>query len=76
MSQKPLIRVGPEDVGHRVTLRYFLAEPTTTASASDVVGVLLSWPDSPTGDLLVEDRHGTHRTVPRDRLIAARRVGG
>ena len=40
MSQKPLIRVGPADIGHRVTLRYFLAEPTTTASASDVVGVL------------------------------------
>ena len=76
MSQKPLIRVGPEDVGHRVTLRFILAEPTHAASASDVVGVLLSWPDSPTGDLLVEDRHGARRTVPRDRLIAARRVGG
>ena len=76
MSQKPLIRVGPVDVGHRVTLRYFLAEPTTTASASDVVGVLLSWPDSPTGDLFVEDRHGAQHSVPRDRLIAARRVGG
>jgi hypothetical protein len=76
MSQKPLIRVGPEDVGHRVTLRYFLAEPTLAASASDVVGVLLSWPDSPTGDLLVEDRHGARRAVPHDRLIAARRVGG
>ena len=76
MSQKPLIRVGPEDVGHRVTLRYFLAEPTQAASASDVVGVLLSWPDSPAGDLLIEDRHGAQRSVPRDRLIAARRVGG
>jgi hypothetical protein len=76
MSQKPLIRVGPEDVGHRVTLRYFLVESTETASASDVVGTLVSWPDSPTGDLLVEDRHGARRAVPRDRLIAARRVGG
>ena len=76
MSQKELIRVGPEDVGHRVTLRYFLAEPTQAASASDVVGVLISWPDSPTGDLLVEDRHGAQCSVPRDRLIAARRVGG
>ena len=76
MSQKPLIRVGPADVGYRVTLRYFLPEPTEAASASDVVGVLVSWPDSPTGDLLVEDRHGAQRAVPRDRLIAARRVGG
>ena len=76
MSQKPLIRVGPEDVGHCVTLRFFLAEPTDTASASDVVGVLLSWPDSPAGDLIVEDRHGAQRAVPRDQLIAARRVGG
>jgi hypothetical protein len=76
MSQKPLIRVGPEDVGHRVTLRFFLAEPNETASASDAVGVLLSWPDSPTGELIVEDRHGAQRSVPRDRLIAARRVGG
>ena len=60
--------LGPRDVGHRVVVRYLLAEPEPGASATDVLGRLVAYD---AGGLEVETDDGTRVRVPTARVVAA-----
>ena len=63
------VRIGPSDVGSRVTVRHALPDPGDGPSTSDVVGVLESWTD---GVLAVRRRDGTLTEVDEVALVAAK----
>lgn len=68
------VRVSPDDVGARVSVRYRIdpSEPDAGGPAhTDAVGELLSWQD---GQLRIVKRDGDVVTVAEDRLVAGRRV--
>lgn len=69
MRARLAVRISPEDVGSRVTVRARHHGPE--AAAADVVGVLRGWED---GVLTIERRDGTTRTVAQDDLLAGRVV--
>lgn len=65
-----VVRVGPADVGRRVTLRFRRPDAAPGEPAhSDAVGRLLSWQD---GVAVVERRDGRRTEIPVDALVAAR----
>lgn len=66
------VRITPDDVGQRVTVRYRIDADEGRPQHSDVVGMLRRWAD---GTLTVENRHGDPVTVAEDRLVAGRVVG-
>jgi hypothetical protein len=45
-----VVRLGPQDVGSRVMIRRRIDGPVPL---SDVVGLLLRWPDGPEGDVVI-----------------------
>lgn len=61
------VRIGPADVGRRVTVRHRIED----GRLSDVVGVLRSWAD---GVLRVERRSGEVADVPEADVVAAKVV--
>lgn len=63
------VRIGPDDVGRRVTVRARYHGPDATAV--DAVGTLLAWND---GVLTIARRDGSSTTVAEHDLIAARVV--
>jgi N-acetylglutamate synthase len=65
------VPLGARDVGHRVVVRYLLAEPEPGASATDVLGRLVGYD---AGGLEVETDDGTRVRVPTARVVAARPV--
>lgn len=71
MRARGVVRITPDDVGARVTVRYRIAHGAGEPSMTDVVGVLRSWAG---GTLLVQRRDGTVVTVPESALVAARKV--
>lgn len=69
------VRITPDDVGSRVTVRHALhGDPT--ASLTDVVGTLLSWEPAagPDAVLRIERRDGTTVAVPLPDIVAAKVV--
>jgi ribosomal protein S18 acetylase RimI-like enzyme len=65
-----VVRIGPADVGRRVTVRHRLDATTLT----DVVGILRSWNGGATGELVVERRDGRQTRVAADVIVAAKVV--
>ncbi len=63
-----VVRITPEDVGSRVTVRHRLPAGEE-ASFSDVVGVLESWAD---GMLRLRRRDGSVTTIAEDALVAGK----
>ena len=60
------VRVGPDDVGHRVVVRHQLPD----GRYSDLLGELLAWD----AEVVVRDRHGVEHTVRRGAVALAKRV--
>lgn len=69
MRARLTVRITPDDVGRRVTVRAVWHGPE--AASHDVVGVLESWRD---GQLHITTRDGERRTVAEADLLAARTV--
>lgn len=67
-----VVRVGPADVGRRVTVRY--RPDRASATLTDVVGVLDSWSGGRGGALAVRRRDGRLQPVPATAVVAARVV--
>lgn len=63
--------VGPDHVGHRVTIRY-LVDDDGTERPTDVVGRLLSWDVD--GMVVVQRRDGTPTRLPAAAIVASRLV--
>jgi hypothetical protein len=64
------VRLGPDDVGQRVTVRTRIHEPGEPP-LTDTVGVLEAWRD---GLLEIRRRDGTLARLREADLVAARRV--
>ena len=60
------VRVGPDDVGHRVVVRHRLPD----GMLSDLLGDLLAWDAL----VVVRDRHGVDHAVRRADVALAKRV--
>lgn len=71
MKGRYVVRIGPGDIGRRVTIRSRLAAAAGKQPATDTVGLLRSWED---GVLTVERRDGSIRTILEQDLLAARVV--
>lgn len=69
MRARLAVRISPDDVGARVTVR--ARHHGTEAAVADTVGTLRSWTD---GVLTIERRDGTLRTVAQVDLVAGRVV--
>lgn len=69
MRARLAVRIGPADVGNRVTIRARYHGPD--AAVFDVVGTLLAWDE---GTLTIARRDGSNSTVAQDDLLAARVV--
>lgn len=69
------VRIVPDDVGSRITVRHRLHDDAT-AAFTDVVGTLLSWdpPDGGDAVLRIERRDGTTADVPLPDVVAAKVV--
>jgi N-acetylglutamate synthase len=72
MRGKYRIRVGPADVGRRVSVRSRIPAGEGEPSTSDTLGYLRSWAD---GVLAIERRDGTTARIAEADLVAARVVG-
>ncbi|MGF1429423.1 GNAT family N-acetyltransferase [Kitasatospora sp. LaBMicrA B282] len=71
---RPEVRIGPTDVGRRVSVRRIEAAPdpaTGRASFRDAIGVLTSWNDQ---ELIVVARDGSEVCIPANRLVAGKPV--
>lgn len=68
MRYRYRVRIGPGDVGRRVTVRY----RTPDGQASDVVGILEEWGSA---SLVVRDRRGELVRLALSDLLAAKAVG-
>lgn len=67
-----VVRIGPDDVGERVSVRFRLPQPEPGEPAeSEAVGWLRAWRD---GALTIERRGGTHAVIDEGDLIAGRTV--
>ncbi|CAN5846701.1 MAG: hypothetical protein H0V93_15710 [Euzebyales bacterium] len=71
MRARYVIRIGPSDVGARVSVRARIEAAPGEPAATDVVGVLLSWAG---GVLVVQRRDGTRATIAAADLLAGRRI--
>lgn len=71
MRPRLVVRIGPEDVGERVSIRRRIPAGPGEPQHSDVVGYLRSWQD---GSLIVERRDGSAVTIAEADLVAARTV--
>ncbi len=71
MSPSPLLRIGPADVGERVSVRSRIPAGPGEPTATDTIGYLRSWED---GVLTIERRDGQLVTLQEEDLIAGRRV--
>ncbi|MBA2575570.1 MAG: hypothetical protein H0V05_02845 [Euzebyaceae bacterium] len=69
MRSRYVVRISPNDVGRRVTVRARLRGAEGEPAATDTVGVLRSWAD---GLLEIERRDGAVTTVAEADLLAAR----
>jgi hypothetical protein len=68
MRYRYVVRIGPEDVGQRVVVRWRRPAPGGDEVA-DVVGALESADDQ---QFAVRDRRGELVEIPRDRALAAK----
>ena len=74
-SPESRVRVGVQDVGSRVVLRYRLAAQDHGPfgeSLSDLVGELLEWTPGPDGRAVVRRRSGEEVAVALDRLVTGK----
>lgn len=71
MRARYVIRIGPSDVGARVSVRSRIEAAPGQPTATDAVGVLRSWAE---GVLVVERRDGTRARVAEADLLAGRRI--
>ena len=69
MRSRYVVRITPDDVGSRVTVRHRRPVPGDGPTTSDVVGQLQAWAD---GLLRIERRDGTVVRVSEDDLLAAK----
>ncbi len=69
MRARLVVRIGPGDVGARVSVRARLEDGTH--GATDTLGILRAWED---GVLLVERRDGSVARIREADLLAARPV--
>lgn len=66
------VRIGPDAVGERVSVRFRLPEPEPDGpTESEAVGWLRDWRD---GVLTIERRDGTHAVIDEGDLVAGRAV--
>jgi hypothetical protein len=66
-----VVRITPDDVGGRITVRARIAHSPGEPGMSDTVGVLESWED---GVLRIRRRDGSLAHVPEAALVAGRRI--
>ncbi len=67
-----VVRIGPDDVGERVSVRFRLPEPEAGApTESEAVGWLRDWRE---GVLTIERRDGSHAVIDEGDLVAGRTV--
>ena len=66
-----VVRISPDDVGKRVTVRARIPASPGQPSTTDTVGILRAWRD---GVLRIERRDGTLCDVAEAALVAARVV--
>lgn len=71
MGPRYVVRIGPADIGRRVSVRFRIPGGPGQPSASDAVGMLRSWDG---GRLAVERRDGTVTIVDESDLLAGRVV--
>lgn len=69
MKARGVIRITPDDVGQRVTVRALIDHAPGEPSMSDTVGVLRSWD---AGELRIERRDGTLVSIAETSVIAGR----
>ena len=71
MRPRMVVRISPDDVGERVSVRRRIPAREGEPGHSDVVGYLRSWHD---GELAIERRDGTLVQVPEADVVAGRVV--
>lgn len=71
MSGRLEVRISPDDVGKRVSVRSLTDAGDPRGRYTDTVGVLTSWTD---GVLFVTRRDGTEVRIAQDRLVAGKVV--
>lgn len=71
MKARGVVRISPDDVGNRVTVRYRIAREGGGPGMTDVVGTLEWWRD---GSLAVRRRDGSLVQVAEQLLVAARTI--
>ncbi len=71
MRPRYVVRITPDDVGRRVTVRTRIPAGPGEPATTDTVGTLLAWRD---GFLQIRRRDGAVRTVAEADLLAARVV--
>ena len=71
MRPRFVVRIGPADVGARVSVRRRIPAEPGEPGHSDVIGVLRSWEG---GQVEIERRDGVRVTVAEGDLVAGRRV--
>ncbi len=71
MRPRMVVRITPDDVGERVSIRRRIPAQPGEPKYSDVVGHLRSWQE---GQLVVEQRDGTPIRIAEANLVAARTV--
>jgi hypothetical protein len=64
-----VVRIGPEDVGQRVVVRWRRPAPSGEDEVTDVVGPLEAADER---SFSVRNRHGELVVVPRERALAAK----
>jgi N-acetylglutamate synthase len=66
-----VVRIGPEDVGQRVVVRWRRPAPSGEDEVTDVVGPLEAADER---SFSVRNRHGELVVIPRERALAAKVV--
>jgi hypothetical protein len=69
MRYRYVVRIGPQDVGQRVVVRWRRPAPGGGDEVADVVGPLEAADDQ---QFVVRDRRGELVEIPRDRALAAK----
>lgn len=72
MPARFVVRITPEDVGRRVTIRSTIPAGPGEPRHTDTLGVLRSWAD---GVLRIERRDGTLVDLAEEAIVGARTVG-
>lgn len=71
VTSRLVVRITPEDVGSRVSVRTRTHAPEDQPSATDTIGWLRSWHN---GELEIERRDGEVVRIPEADLLAGRTV--